>query len=39
VKELHATRARMQPWQGTQAVSVLDDQLTEYGLAPGTVGV
>jgi hypothetical protein len=26
VKELRSTRARMQPWQGTQAVSVLDRQ-------------
>jgi transcriptional regulator with XRE-family HTH domain/tetratricopeptide (TPR) repeat protein len=39
IKELHATRARMQPWQGTQAVSVLDDQLAACGLASGTVGV
>ncbi|MGH3873647.1 MAG: helix-turn-helix transcriptional regulator [Pseudonocardiaceae bacterium] len=39
VRELRATRTRMQPWQGTQAVSALDDQLTGYGLASGTVGV
>jgi DNA-binding XRE family transcriptional regulator/tetratricopeptide (TPR) repeat protein len=39
VKELRSTRARMQPWQGTQAVSVLDDQLVACGLASGTAGV
>lgn len=39
VKELRATRARMQPWQGTQAVSVLDDQLVACGLVSGTAGV
>ncbi|MGH3944546.1 MAG: hypothetical protein ACRDSI_05815 [Pseudonocardiaceae bacterium] len=37
VKELHATRARMQPWQGTQAVSVLDDRLAACGLMSATV--
>ncbi|MGH3821601.1 MAG: hypothetical protein ACRDRA_01960 [Pseudonocardiaceae bacterium] len=37
VTELRMTRERMQPWQGTQAVSVLDDQLTAYGLAPATI--
>jgi len=39
VKEVRATRARMQPWQGTQAVSVLDDQLVACGFASGTAGV
>ncbi|MGH3695517.1 MAG: helix-turn-helix transcriptional regulator [Pseudonocardiaceae bacterium] len=38
VTELRATRTRMQPWQGTQAVAVLDDQLKAYGLAPATFG-
>ncbi|MGH3717399.1 MAG: helix-turn-helix domain-containing protein [Pseudonocardiaceae bacterium] len=32
VKELRTTRARMQPWQTTQAVTMLDDQLATYGL-------
>jgi hypothetical protein len=32
VQELCATRAQMQPWQDTQAVKVLDDQLAAYGL-------
>jgi hypothetical protein len=32
VKELRTTRARMHPWQGTQAVTMLDDQLAAYGL-------
>ncbi|MGH3814508.1 MAG: helix-turn-helix domain-containing protein [Pseudonocardiaceae bacterium] len=36
VRELHATRARLQPWQNTQAVSVLDEQLVACGLASGT---
>lgn len=39
VKELRATRARMQPWQHTRAVSVLDDQLVACGLTSGTAGV
>ncbi|MGH3976428.1 MAG: hypothetical protein ACRDS9_24380, partial [Pseudonocardiaceae bacterium] len=39
IKELHATRARMQPWQGTKAVSVLDDRLVACGLVSKTVGV
>lgn len=26
---------RMQPWQGTQAVKVLDERLGEYGLRVG----
>lgn len=39
VKEVRATRARMQPWQGAQAVSALDDQLVACGLASGTAGV
>ncbi|MGH3973687.1 MAG: hypothetical protein ACRDS9_10230, partial [Pseudonocardiaceae bacterium] len=38
VTELRVTRTWMQPWQGSQAVSVLDDQLTAYGLAPATIG-
>ncbi len=38
VTELRATRTRMHPWQGTQAVSALDDQLRAYGLAPATAG-
>ncbi|MGH3802139.1 MAG: hypothetical protein ACRDTD_18790, partial [Pseudonocardiaceae bacterium] len=33
VKELHETRARMQPWWDTRAVKELDDQLAAYGLA------
>lgn len=37
IKELHVTRARMTPWQGTQAVTALDDHLAEYGLASGSV--
>ncbi|MGH3772701.1 MAG: helix-turn-helix domain-containing protein [Pseudonocardiaceae bacterium] len=32
--ELHATRALMQPWGGTQAVTTLDAQLEAYGLRP-----
>jgi hypothetical protein len=39
VKELRMTRARMQPWQGTQAVSVLDDQLAACGFVSGRAGV
>ncbi|MGH3849495.1 MAG: helix-turn-helix domain-containing protein, partial [Pseudonocardiaceae bacterium] len=30
--ELHATRALMRPWDGTQAVTTLDAQLEAYGL-------
>ena len=30
--------AHMQPWQGTPAVSALDDQLRAYGLAPKMIG-
>lgn len=37
VRELRATRARMHPWQGTQAVTALDDHLAEYGLASSSV--
>ncbi|MGH3796368.1 MAG: helix-turn-helix domain-containing protein [Pseudonocardiaceae bacterium] len=36
VKELRTTRAHMQPWQGTQAVKTLDDQLAAYGLVTST---
>jgi transcriptional regulator with XRE-family HTH domain len=32
--ELHATRALMQPWDSTQAVTTLDAQLEAYGLRP-----
>lgn len=32
VKDVQAARAQMQPWQDTQAVKVLDEQLGEYGL-------
>jgi transcriptional regulator with XRE-family HTH domain len=32
---LHATRALMQPWDGTQAVTTLDAQLEASGLGPG----
>ncbi|MGH3928890.1 MAG: helix-turn-helix domain-containing protein [Pseudonocardiaceae bacterium] len=32
LKELRATRARMQPWQNLQAVKVLDEQLAACGL-------
>ena len=32
---LHATRALMQPWGRTQAVTTLDAQLEAYGLGPG----
>ncbi|MBW0010045.1 MAG: hypothetical protein JO063_08005 [Pseudonocardiales bacterium] len=32
--ELHATRALMRPWGGTQAVTTLDAQLEAYGLMP-----
>lgn len=32
--ELHATRALMQPWESTQAVTTLDAQLEAYGLRP-----
>lgn len=31
-KEVHAARARMQPWQNTQAVKTLDEQLAETGM-------
>lgn len=33
MKELRTTRAHLQPWQDTQAVKVLDDQLAAHGLA------
>lgn len=33
VKELHAARARMQPWQDTQAVKALDERLVAAGFA------
>ncbi|MGH3756045.1 MAG: hypothetical protein ACRDRP_25865, partial [Pseudonocardiaceae bacterium] len=32
--DLHATRALMQPWAGTHAVTTLDAQLEAYGLRP-----
>jgi len=32
--ELHAARALMRPWDGTQAVTTLDAQLEAYGLIP-----
>lgn len=32
--ELHATRALMQPWENTHAVTTLDAQLEAYGLGP-----
>jgi transcriptional regulator with XRE-family HTH domain len=32
--ELHTTRALMQPWESTQAVTALDAQLEAYGLRP-----
>ena len=32
VKELRTARTRMQPWQDTQAVKTLDDQLTTFGV-------
>jgi tetratricopeptide (TPR) repeat protein/DNA-binding XRE family transcriptional regulator len=38
VKELHATRSRMRPWQSTPAVRVLDDQLASYGLVASSAG-
>ncbi|HWR49141.1 MAG TPA: hypothetical protein VN327_16255, partial [Pseudonocardiaceae bacterium] len=31
--EVKATRARMQPWQGTQAVQALDEQLAAMGFS------
>ncbi|MGH3866004.1 MAG: helix-turn-helix domain-containing protein [Pseudonocardiaceae bacterium] len=34
--KLHATRALMQPWAGTQAVTTLDAQLHACGLLPTT---
>jgi transcriptional regulator with XRE-family HTH domain len=34
--ELHATRALIQPWQGTLAVTTLDAQLEACGLLPTT---
>ncbi|MBV8539956.1 MAG: helix-turn-helix domain-containing protein [Pseudonocardiales bacterium] len=34
--ELHATRALMQPWENTQAVTTLDAQLEACGLIPTT---
>jgi transcriptional regulator with XRE-family HTH domain len=39
VKELRTTRARMQPWQGSQAVSALDGQLVACGFASERAGV
>ena len=35
VQDVQDIRARMQPWQGTQAVKVLDERLGEYGLRVG----
>jgi hypothetical protein len=35
IKEVHATRARMQPWQTTPAVRTLDEQLVGCGLGLG----
>ncbi|MCA1604897.1 MAG: hypothetical protein LC775_05345, partial [Acidobacteria bacterium] len=32
VKELRTTRTRMRPWQNSQHVKMLDDQLATYGL-------
>jgi hypothetical protein len=37
-QELHATRAMMQPWNHTPAVTTLDTQLETYGLLPATTG-
>ncbi|MGH3773359.1 MAG: helix-turn-helix domain-containing protein [Pseudonocardiaceae bacterium] len=34
--ELHTTRALMQPWGATQAVTTLDAQLEAYGIRPTT---
>ncbi len=34
--DLHAARAQLQPWAGTQAVKTLDVQLHAYGLTPIT---
>jgi DNA-binding XRE family transcriptional regulator len=34
MKELRTTRTRMQPWQSTQAVRVLDDQLAALSMTP-----
>ncbi|MGH3831940.1 MAG: hypothetical protein ACRDRS_16080, partial [Pseudonocardiaceae bacterium] len=31
---LHTTRAMMQPWESTHAVTTLDAQLETYGLRP-----
>jgi hypothetical protein len=36
VKELHTTRARMQPWRATHAVRELDDHLATCGLIPNS---
>ncbi len=33
IKEIHETRARLQPWRDTRAVKELDDRLAAYGLA------
>ncbi|MGH3915828.1 MAG: helix-turn-helix domain-containing protein [Pseudonocardiaceae bacterium] len=38
VKELRTTRARMQPWQSTQAVKALDERLAACGLASSHQG-
>lgn len=38
IQDLHTTRALMQPWAGTQAITTLDDQLKTYGLVPTTRG-
>ena len=35
VQDVQDIRARMQPWQGTQAVKVLDERLGESGLRVG----
>jgi tetratricopeptide (TPR) repeat protein len=35
MKELHVTRARLQPWQATQAVKALDEQLARCGIGIG----
>ncbi len=34
IRELHATRALMQPWAATPAITTLDAQLETYGLMP-----
>lgn len=35
MKELHITRARLQPWQATQTVKALDEQLARCGIGIG----